>query len=72
MDCCSHVVTRRTWMWGTALASVGAMLGGCATHGGGAGAAAAASGEDTGPALAVLRRSISVDVHTHGGTTGIT
>src|SRR5690242_17370951 len=66
MDCCSHVVTRRTWMWGTALASVGAMLGGCASHGG------AATGEDTGPALAVLRRSISVDVHTHGGTTGIT
>jgi membrane dipeptidase len=70
MDCCSHGVTRRTWMWGTALASVGAMLGGCATHGGGD--AAAATGEDTGPALAVLRKSISVDVHTHGGTTGIT
>jgi membrane dipeptidase len=69
MDCCSHGVTRRTWMWGTALASVGAMLGGCASHGGEAGAA---TGEDTAPALAVLRRSISVDVHTHGGTTGIT
>ena len=70
MDCCSHVVTRRTWMWGTALASVGAVLGGCASHGGND--APAASGEDTAPALAVLRRSISVDVHTHGGSTGIT
>jgi membrane dipeptidase len=70
MDCCSHGVTRRTWMWGTALASVGAMLGGCAPHAGSD--AAAATGEDTAPALAVLRRSISVDVHTHGGTTGIT
>ena len=70
MDCCSHGVTRRTWMWGTALASVGAALGGCAAQGGGD--AAAAAGEDTAPALAVLRRSISVDVHTHGGTSGIT
>src|SRR5690348_18366111 len=70
LGCCSHVVTRRTWMWGTALGSVAAMLGGCATHGGSE--AGAATGDDTAPALAVLRRSISVDVHTHGGTTGIT
>jgi len=57
-------------MWGTAMASVGAMLGGCQSHGGGE--VGAATGEDMAPALAVLRRSISVDVHTHGGTTGIT
>src|ERR1700686_3245208 len=69
MDCCSHAVTRREWMWGTALASVGAMLGGCADRGS---EAAAAAASDTAPALAVLRKSISVDVHTHGGTTGIT
>src|SRR6202140_5922051 len=69
MDCCSHAVTRREWLWGTALASVGAMLGGCADRGG---EAAAAAASDTAPALAVLRKSISVDVHTHGGTTGIT
>src|ERR1700730_982244 len=69
MDCCSHAVTRRTWMWGTALASVGAMLGGWADRGG---EPAAAAASDTAPALAVLRKSISVDVHTHGGTTGIT
>ena len=56
-------------MWGTALASVGAMLGGCAKGGSDV---AAATGEDTAPALAVLRQSISVDVHTHGGATGIT
>jgi membrane dipeptidase len=57
-------------MWGTALASVGAVLGGCQSHGGSD--IGAATGEDTAPALQVLRRSISVDVHTHGGTTGIT
>ena len=71
MDCCSHVVTRRTWMWGTALASVAAMLGGCADgHGGDV--AAAQTADEASAALAVLRQSISVDVHTHGGTTGIT
>jgi len=34
--------------------------------------AAAQSAEDASAALNVLRKSISVDVHTHGGTTGIT
>jgi membrane dipeptidase len=34
--------------------------------------AAAQSAENTSAALDVLRKSISVDVHTHGGTTGIT
>lgn len=69
MDCCSHAVTRRRWMWGTVMASVGAMLGG----GGQRTAAAAAEASEAAPAaLAVLRKSISVDVHTHGGTTGIT
>ena len=66
MDCCSHAVTRRSWMWGTLMTSVGAMLGGCADH-----RAGAAASSDT-AALDVLRKSISVDVHTHGGTTGIT
>ena len=70
MDCCSHAVTRRTWMWGTALASVGALLGGGA--GRRAARAAEATAEAAPAALAVLRQSISVDVHTHGGTTGIT
>ena len=70
MDCCGHELTRRNWLWGTAFATVGAML-----AGGGAptGSTAAAQTADTAAAaLGVLRKSISVDVHTHGGTTGIT
>jgi membrane dipeptidase len=71
IDCCSPAVTRRRWMWGTALTSLSAMLGGCQPQS--AETAAAASADDA-PKLAldVLRKVISVDVHTHGGTTGIT
>jgi membrane dipeptidase len=74
MDCCcccwGHATTRRSWMWGTALASIGAMLGGGVGPLGST--AAAQTAETSSAALGVLRRSISVDVHTHGGTTGIT
>src|SRR5215471_10018280 len=77
MDCCSmhccghgHVFTRRQWMWRTALASVSAMLAGGVALGGST--AAAQTAETASAALEVLRKSISVDVHTHGGTTGIT
>lgn len=77
MDCCSinccghgHVFTRRQWMWRTALASVSAMLGGGVAPRGSS--AAAQTAETASAALEVLRKSISVDVHTHGGTTGIT
>jgi membrane dipeptidase len=75
MDCCGyghfgHALTRRQWMWSTVLSSVGAMLaGGVAPRGS---TAAAQTAETATAALAVLRKSISVDVHTHGGTTGIT
>jgi membrane dipeptidase len=72
MDCCGHVhaFTRRQWMWNTALASVGAMLsGGMGPRGT---TAAAQTAETASAARDVLRKSISVDVHTHGGTTGIT
>ena len=84
MDCCSHIhnpvhshghthspgFTRRQWMWSTALSSVGALLaGGVAPYGS---TAAAQTAETASAALDVLRKSISVDVHTHGGTTGIT
>ena len=72
MDCCGHAhsLDRRQWMWRTALASVGALLaGGIAPRGS---TAAAQTAENAGAALDVLRISISVDVHTHGGTTGIT
>jgi len=51
-------------MWGTALSSLSTVLSGTT------GAARAA--ETNTAALQVLRQSISVDVHTHGGTTGIT
>jgi len=57
-------------MWRTALASVAAMLGGGGAPGGST--AAAQTAEAGSAALDVLRKSISVDVHTHGGTTGIT
>ena len=76
MDCCghahghAHALTRRQWIWTTVLTSVGAMLaGGLAPRGS---TAAAQTAETTSAALEVLRKSISVDVHTHGGTTGIT
>jgi membrane dipeptidase len=78
MDCCGHAhglchghaLTRRQWMWSTVLTSVGAMLTG---SGGPLGSTAAAqTAETASAALEVLRKSISVDVHTHGGTTGIT
>jgi membrane dipeptidase len=72
MDCCghSHAFTRRQWMWGSALTSVGAMLAGGISPRGSTAAAQTAEGATA--ALDVLRKSISVDVHTHGGTTGIT
>jgi membrane dipeptidase len=57
-------------MWGTVVTSVGAMLaGGIGMRGT---TAAAQTAENTAAALDVLRKSISVDTHTHGGTTGIT
>jgi membrane dipeptidase len=76
MDCCghghghSHAFTPRQWMWSTVLSSVGAMLGGGVGPRGST--AAAQTAETASAALDVLRKSISVDVHTHGGTTGIT
>jgi membrane dipeptidase len=56
-------------MWSTVLASVGSMLsGGVGPRGS---SAAAQTAENAAAALDVLRKSISVDVHTHGGVTGI-
>ena len=67
MLCCGHALTRRTWMWGTALSSLGAMFAGCAS----------ARPDDTpapvlAAATALLREQVSVDVHTHAGPNGIT
>src|SRR5947209_6516058 len=72
MDCCCtccYGLTRRRWMWRTSLASIGAMLGGGLAPQGST--AAAQTAGNASAALAVLKTSISVDVHTHGGTTGI-
>jgi membrane dipeptidase len=71
MDCCGHALTRRRWMWSTALTSLGMMFGGRAGQRVGT-AAAVASDAAPAASLEVLRKFISVDVHTHGGTTGIT
>ena len=70
MDCCGHALAPRQWMWSTALTSVGAMLAGEVGPRGST--AAARTAETASAALDVLRKSISVDVHTHGGKTGIT
>ena len=72
MDCCGQEQTLafRHWMWRPPLASVGAMLTGDVGPRGSTVAASAA--ETASAALDVLRKTISVDVHTHGGKTGIT
>jgi membrane dipeptidase len=57
-------------MWGTILTSVGAVIGGGLEPRGST--AAAQTAATASAALDILRKSISVDVHTHGGTTGIT
>jgi membrane dipeptidase len=73
MDCCgqAHAVGLPHWMWRrTALTSVGAMLAGAVGPQGST--TAAQTAETASAALEVLRKSISVDVHSHGGKTGIT
>ncbi len=70
MDCCGHALTRRNWLWGTVLASLGTALGGAGERR--AALAQTLAGDRTAAARQVLSRFISVDVHTHGGTTGIT
>lgn len=71
MDCCGHAnnVGQHHGMWSPALASVEALLAGEAGPRGST--AVAKTAEDATAAVALLRRSISVDVHTHGGKTGI-
>src|SRR5947209_19057280 len=71
MDCCGHGLSQMApaWTWSPVLASVGAMLaGGVGPRGS---TAAAQTAETASAALGILRKSISVDVHTHGGKTGI-
>jgi membrane dipeptidase len=71
MDCCGqgYTLAPRHWMWSTTLTSIGAMLAGDVGPRGST--TAARTAETTSAALEVLRKSISVDVHSHGGKTGI-
>jgi membrane dipeptidase len=72
MDCCGHghATMAPAWTWSPVLAPVGAMLAGGVGPAGST--AAARTAEAASAALAILRKTISVDVHTHGGKTGIT
>ncbi len=72
MDCCGYGngFAPRHWMWNSPLTSLGALLAGDTGPRGSTAAAQVA--ETASVALDVLRKSISVDVHTHGGKTGIT
>jgi membrane dipeptidase len=72
MECCGHAYgpAPQPFTPGMPLASVRAMLAGEAEPRGSTQAARTA--ETASAALGVLRRSVSVDVHSHGGSTGIT
>jgi membrane dipeptidase len=74
MDCCGHADALGPRPFGgerSPPASIGAMLAG--EVGGPPGSTAAArTAETAAAALNALRQSISVDVHSHGGSTGIT
>jgi len=67
MHCCGHVLTRRAWMWSTALSGVGAVVAGCA----GTQSVAPAADASLADATSLLRDNISIDVHTHAGPNGI-
>jgi membrane dipeptidase len=71
MDCCGygHASVAPAWTRSPVLVSVGAMLAGGVGPAGST--TAARTAETASAALGILRKSISVDVHTHGGKTGI-
>jgi membrane dipeptidase len=71
MDCCGHAdaVVPRPFIADKPLASIGAMLAGAVGPAGST--AAARTADTTAVALDTLRKAISVDVHSHGGSTGI-
>src|SRR5579864_9142263 len=72
MDCCGHghAFAHHPGIWTAAGPSIVAMLAGEAGPRGST--AAAKTAEAASRALDVLRKSISVDIHTHGGKTAIT
>jgi membrane dipeptidase len=71
MDCCGHgyAVAHGSLPWGMPPAAIAAMLAG--EVGACGSTAAARTAENASAALDVLRKFISVDVHSHGGRTGI-
>jgi membrane dipeptidase len=72
MDCCGHghAFAQHPGIWASTAPSIAAMRAGVGEPRGST--AAARTAEIAAIALEVLRTSISVDVHTHGGKTGIT
>ena len=68
MHCCGHLLTRREWMWATALSPLGAKI--SAASAGTRSEAPAALASPT-AAEQLLRDNISIDVHTHAGPNGI-
>jgi membrane dipeptidase len=80
MPCCGYALSRRDWMWSTALGSFGAMLAGCARTGAdnparadaSTRADATASDSSLAAANTLLRDNVAIDVHTHAGANGIT
>jgi membrane dipeptidase len=71
MDCCGHFHAFAHYppIWETTIPVVAILAGGVAPPGS---TTAAKTAETASAALDVLRKSISVDVHSHGGRTGIT
>ena len=69
MDCCGGLLTRRHWIRNTLLGSA-ALVSGCAGPTTRASRVAEA-GAPSATAAQVLKDHISVDVHSHGGPTGI-
>ena len=71
MDCCTHQLSRRHWLWSTLAASAGALVSACASttseHG-----RAVPSASPYAAAETLLKNNVSIDVHTHGGVNGVT
>src|ERR1051325_9943822 len=71
MDCCGHFhAAPDPWRAAAALIPIPAVL--AAARGPEGSTEAARAADNTSAALGALRRHISVDVHSHGGRTGIT
>ena len=67
MRCCGYALTRRDWMWTTALTSLGSMFASRSADATGTTSASPLAAAET-----LLRDNVSVDVHTHAGANGVT